>query len=281
MNKVIITCFVLGFSLNIFAQKLPRTSPTAEVEQMVGLTEIEVKYSRPAVKNRQIFGEVVPFDELWRVGANERTVIEIEDDIKIGGKDLKAGEYGILMKPGKDSWTVLFSTNTSSWGTNDYDEKDDVLTLQVASQEAAFTENLLFYFDEVIWDKANLIMQWEKTKIVLPIEVDVDTKAWAGIQEALRANPDDAMILRNAARYCSDSGKRLDEGLIYIRKANEIKSSWFNKLIEARILAGLGNTKEAKEVGAEAIKMGEETAKESGSSFAYKEMIEAEMAEWK
>lgn len=281
MNRVIITCFVLGFSLNIFAQKLPRTSPTAEVEQMVGLTEIEVKYSRPAVKNRQIFGEVVPFDEMWRVGANERTVIEIEDDIKIGGKDLKAGEYGILMKPGKDSWTVLFSTNTSSWGTNDYDEKDDVLTLQVASQEAAFTENLLFYFDEVIWDKANLIMQWEKTKIVLPIEVDVDTKAWAGIQEALSANPDDAMILRNAARYCSDAGKRLDEGLTYIRKANEIKSSWFNKLIEARILAGLGNAKEAKEVGAEAIKMGEETAKESGSSFAYKEMIEAEMAEWK
>jgi hypothetical protein len=280
MKHILITMAAVCTTLFSFGQKLPRTSPTAEVEQMIGLTEIEVKYSRPSVKGRTIFGEVVPFGELWRTGANERSILELEDDVKIGGKELKKGKYGILTIPGKEEWSVIFSTNTESWGTNDYDEKDNALVIQVKSEEAAFTENLLFYFDELGWDKGMLVLQWERTKIRIPIEVDVDTKAWAEIQEALKKNPEDATILRNAARYCADTKLRVDEGLKYIKKAQELKSSWFNLLIEARLYAVKKDYKSAKASAQKAIEMGEADAKERGSTFAYKKMIEDEMAAW-
>jgi len=279
MKRIVVGAMALMLVGTSFGQKLPRTSPLAEVEQVIGMTEIEVKYSRPGVKNRRIFGEVVPFNELWRTGANERAIIEFEDDIKIAGIDVKAGKYSILTIPGENSWQIIFSSNTESWGTNDYDEKDNVLIVKVTPETAQFTENMLFYFDDVVWDKGNLVLQWEKTKVVLPIQVDVDTKAWAEIQEAIKKSPDDAMVLRNAARYCSDSKLRLDEGLVFIRKANEIKESWFNYLTEARLLAAKGETAKAKEVAKKAIKMGEETSKDG--SFGYKGMIETEMAGWK
>jgi hypothetical protein len=127
MKYIILSLLAACTAIYSFGQKLPRTSPTAEVEQMIGLTEIEVKYSRPAAKGRTIFGDVVPFDEMWRTGANERSILELEDDVKIGGKELKKGKYGILTIPGKEEWSVILSTNTESWGTNDYDEKDNAL----------------------------------------------------------------------------------------------------------------------------------------------------------
>lgn len=281
MKRLAVMAIGLAIATASVAQKLPRTSPLAEVEQTVGLTDIEIQYSRPGVKDRTIFGDVVPYGEMWRVGANERTTIETEDNIKIEGKELKAGKYAILVKPGKDTWQVMFSSNIESWGTNDYDPKDDVLTITVKPEEAQFTENMLFYFDEVVWDKANLVLQWDKVKIRIPIEVDVDTKAWAGIEEAIAKNPKDAMVLRNAARYCADSGKRLDKGLKFIQEANEIKSSWLHKLIEARIYAAKKEYDSAKSSAKEAIKLGEEEAKESGKEFSYKRMIESEMTKWK
>lgn len=280
MKRIVVGALALMLAGTSFGQKLPRTSPLAEVEQVIGMTEIEIKYSRPGVKNRRIFGEVVPFNELWRTGANERATIEFEDDIKIADIDVKAGKYSILTIPGENSWQIIFSSNTESWGTNDYDEKDNVLIVKVTPETAQFTENMMFYFDDVVWDKGNLVLQWEKTKVVLPIQVDVDTKAWAEIQEAIKNSPDDAMVLRNAARYCSDSKLRLDEGLVFIRKANEIKESWFNVLIEARLLAAKGETAKAKEAAKKAIQMGEEASKDGGS-FGYKGMIESEMEGWK
>jgi len=280
MKQAILVLATVCTTVFSFGQKLPRTSPTAEVEQIIGLTEIEVKYSRPAVKGRTIFGEVVPFDELWRTGANERSILEIEDDIKLGGKPLNKGKYGILTIPGKEEWTVIFSTNIESWGTNEYDEKDNALVLKVKAEEAAFTENLLFYFDELEWGKGMLVLQWEKTKVRMPIEVDVDTKAWTEIQEALKKNPEDPMILRNAARYCADTKLRVDEGLKYIKKAQELKSSWFNSLIEARLYAAKKDFKSAKSSAQKAIEMGEQDAADKGSTFAYKKMIEDEMSTW-
>ena len=279
MKKIVLSTLVMLLAASSYAQKLPRTSPLAEVEQIIGLTEIEVKYSRPAVKGRKIFGDVVPFDELWRTGANERAIIEFEDAIKIAGNDIKPGKYSILTIPGKEQWEILFSSNITSWGTNDYDEKDNVLSIKVQPELANFTENLLFYFDEIAWDKGNLIIKWERTKVSIPIQVDVDTKAWAEIQTALKNSPEDATILRNAARYCSDSKTRLDEGLAFIQKSNSIKESWFNLLIEARILAAMGESGKAKEVAQKAIQLGEETSKDG--TFNYKSLIEAEMADWK
>jgi hypothetical protein len=280
MKYIILSLLAACTAIYSFGQKLPRTSPTAEVEQMIGLTEIEVKYSRPAAKGRTIFGDVVPFDEMWRTGANERSILELEDDVKIGGKELKKGKYGILTIPGKEEWSVILSTNTESWGTNDYDEKDNALVLKIKSEESAYTENLLFYFDELGWDKGMLVLQWERTKIRIPIEVDVDTKAWAEIQEALKNSPEDATVLRNAARYCADTKLRVDEGLKYIKKAQELKSSWFNLLIEARLFAAKKDYKSAKASAQKAIDMGEKDAKERGTSFTYKKMIEDEMAAW-
>jgi tetratricopeptide (TPR) repeat protein len=159
-------------------------------------------------------------------------------------------------------------------------KKTMLLVLKIKSEESAYTENLLFYFDELGWDKGMLVLQWERTKIRIPIEVDVDTKAWAEIQEALKNSPEDATVLRNAARYCADTKLRVDEGLKYIKKAQELKSSWFNLLIEARLFAAKKDYKSAKASAQKAIDMGEKDAKERGTSFTYKKMIEDEMAAW-
>ena len=153
---------------------VPQPSPKATVSQTIGITKVEVVYHRPAVKNRKIWGDLVPYNTVWRAGANENTTISFSDPIKVEGKDLPAGTYGLHMIPTENTWTIIFNKNSSSWGSFFYKEEEDALRVTVQPQTAENEEQLSYAFDDVSNNSAVIVLRWEKLKV--PIHVEVDTK---------------------------------------------------------------------------------------------------------
>lgn len=146
-----------------------RVSPNAVVGQTIGTTEVTVIYGRPSVRDRAIFGDLVPYDTLWRTGANEATAITFSDDVTVEGQPLAAGTYGLFTIPGEDTWTVIFNNVTEQWGAYEYDESRDVLRVTVEPEEGAFSELMTFSFDEVGESEGTLVLRWDET--VVPITI--------------------------------------------------------------------------------------------------------------
>ena len=163
----------LFISAAAFAQERgneePRVSPNATVSQTVGTTDITITYGRPAVNDRTIFGDLVPYDEVWRTGANESTALVVSDDVTIEGNELEAGTYSLYTVPGKDEWTIIINSKLS-WGTQ-YDKSKDVLRFTVEPQEADFMERLLFYFEDVTQESASVVLHWDTTKVPFTIYI--------------------------------------------------------------------------------------------------------------
>ncbi|WP_445664518.1 DUF2911 domain-containing protein [Fodinibius sp. AD559] len=145
----------------------PRTSPNATVSQTIGTTDITITYGRPAVNDRTIFGDLVPYGEVWRTGANESTALVVSDDVTIEGNKLKAGTYSLYTVPGKDKWTIIINSKLS-WGTQ-YDKSKDILRFTVEPQKADFIERLLFYFEDVTQESATVVLHWDNTKVPFTI----------------------------------------------------------------------------------------------------------------
>ncbi len=242
---LIILC-ALSMTTTITAQiKTPAPSTSAKVIQTVGLTDIEIAYSRPSANNRLIFGDqgLIPYGKLWRTGANAATKITFGDEVTISGKKLKEGAYAILTKPGASAWEVYFYTyETGNWSS--YKDKKPALVATVNSVLTNDkTETLTIGFDDIKMNSASLLFLWENTKIALPFVVDVDDKAMASIKSTL-AGPT-AIDYFRAASYMHDAGKDLNTALSYIQKANNSNPRFFQLRREALILADLGRKKEA------------------------------------
>src|SRR5262245_21034472 len=141
---------------------IPRVSQRGSVTQRIGLTNITINYHRPAVGGREIWGKVVPYGKVWRAGANENTTISFTDDVTVEGKALAGGTYGLHMIPDKDQWTIIFSKNSTSWGSFSYDEKEDALRVTTKPQPVEFREVLAYTFDEVKPDSTTAALRWEK-----------------------------------------------------------------------------------------------------------------------
>ncbi len=134
INRILIFVLSSLLALPTIAQiETPRPSPTATFSQKVGLTEVTIEYSRPGIKNRKIFGDLVPYGKLWRTGANAATKVTFADDVKIAGKDLPAGTYALFTIPGEDEWTIIFNKNPNQSGTANYKEEEDALRVQIKS----------------------------------------------------------------------------------------------------------------------------------------------------
>jgi hypothetical protein len=146
----------------------PRTSPNATVSQTIGTTDITITYGRPAVNDRDIFGGLVPYNEVWRTGANESTAIVVSDDVMIEGNELAAGTYSLYTIPGQDSWTVIINEKLS-WGTQ-YDKSQDVLRFEVTPQETNYIEHMMFYFDNITTESATVALWWDDVKVPFTIE---------------------------------------------------------------------------------------------------------------
>jgi hypothetical protein len=246
MKKLIFSVIVACLLFTAEAQlKTPAPSPTQNVKQDFGLASIELSYSRPAVKGRKIFGDLVPYGQVWRTGANQATTITFGDEVTIGGVKLPAGKYGVLTIPDKKSWTIIISKQTDITNPQGYKKDMDAVrvTSNVSSTKAT-VESFTMQFANVKPTTCDLQIMWDKSAVVLPIATEIDGKIMANIEKEMKG---DKPPYFEAAMYYMNNGKDLNQAL-----------SWFNKAVEAQpdafwvqhqwanCLAKLGQKNEAK-----------------------------------
>lgn len=276
MKKILMFATGALLCASVVAQDLPQPSPLGEMEQMVGLTEVEVEYSRPGVKNRTIFGDLVPYDTMWRTGANMATRISFSTDVKINGKDLLAGEYALFTIPGKDSWQFLFNTNVNQSGTSGYQDSEEALRVTAKPQVAPFTETFTISTENLTNTSAQICLTWETTKVCMDLTVDVAEQAVANINKKIDEMENSYGPYHSAASWYVDNNLDPAKALEWAKKATKIKELPWTLHTLARAQAANGNYKEAI-AAAEKSK----AAAEKMNYAAYVKKNEAAIAEWK
>lgn len=252
-TTVIALTFALAALPSAAQLRVPRPSPKATVTQAIGLTDVTLSYSRPAVKGRTIFGGLVPYDKVWRTGANEATTIAFTNDVTIEGKPLPKGSYSIHTIPGKDEWTVIFNSVADQWGSYSYDESKDVVRARVKARKAPFTESLTLDFQDVTTDTAALVIRWADVAVPVTINAHTTAKVMAAARDAVAAakgddwrTPYDAAAFAFDNRLDADAAKWLDASL----KANE---NLTNLYLKARMLERSGRKAEAIQTAEQAL----------------------------
>jgi hypothetical protein len=236
---------------------LPRPSPFAKVVQTVGLTDITVDYSSPGVKGRKIWGGLVPYDQMWRAGANNATKLTFSRDVTFAGKAVPAGSYAFFVIPTKGAWTVILNKRVDQSGTaRDYKEAEDLLRVQVTPKAAPFRERLAYLVTDFTDDKASLDLEWEKLRLPIPITVKTSEQALANINTAIDGG---WRTYANAARYMLENKKDYDTGMKYIDQSLALKEDWFNLWIKAELLKAKGNAPEARATGEKAYELGKKS----------------------
>lgn len=276
---VVLLLAVTMFSANIAdAQvKTPAASPSAKVMQTVGMTEVEVAYSRPSMRGREIFGGLVPFDKMWRTGANASTKLTINNDIAIGGNDLKKGTYAVYTIPGKDEWTIVIHKNVTHWGIGGYKADEDAFrfTAKPTALETA-VETFTIGFSNIGLGTANLDISWENTMVSFEIDTKVDALVQGSIEKTL-AGPS-MNDYYQAAAYNLMADKDLDQALEWINMAMEKGGNekfWMVRR-KALIESKLGKYKDA----ISSAKLSKDLAEKAGNDD-YVRMNEASIKEWK
>ena len=234
---------------------LPRVSPHAKAKQTIGLSTVSVDYHRPSVNDREVWGTLVPFDAVWRAGANDNTTISFSDDATVEGQPLAAGTYGLHMIPGEGDWTVIFSTNSTSWGSFSYDEAEDALRVTVTPVGAAgFREQLAYGFDDVSDGEATLYLEWADLRVPVKVGFDTPSLAIQHIENQLRHIPGFTWQgFNSAAAYCLRSGNDLEKGLAWADRSIGINSNPNNLFIKANLLNKLGREEEAAEIESQVL----------------------------
>jgi tetratricopeptide (TPR) repeat protein len=242
-------CLLLVTSLSFAQLKTPQVSPYASAMQRIGLTDVTITYHRPAVKDREIWGKLVPYGFAppgpvgngkpfpWRAGANENTTISFTDDVMIEGKLLPAGTYGLHMIPSEGDWTIAFSKNSSSWGSFFYDENEDALRVTVTPQQAEHEEWLEYGFDDLTKNSAVAYLHWEKMKVPFKIQVNTDEVAINYFKDQLRGQLGfNWQNWNQAAFYCLQNNVHLDLGLEWVDKSISMNENPANRNIKAYLL---------------------------------------------
>ena len=224
----------------------PQPSPSTTLEQVVGLTEVKIEYSRPAMRGRTIMGDLVPYGSLWRTGANKNTILSFSDPVTVGGQALAAGTYALFTRPGKRLWEVFFYTETENLGVpQEWQSKSVAAVIEVPTQSLAEPEeSFTISINELTNTGANIHLSWENTRVTLTLEVPTDEKTMASIKETMKGTPK-AGDLYQAAVYYRESGRDLQTAKKWIGKAIEMNPGkyWMFRQ-QALILADL-NEKEA------------------------------------
>jgi hypothetical protein len=256
--------------------EVPRVSQAATVSQTVGTTKIEIAYSRPGVKGRAIWGGLVPYNEVWRTGANEATSISFSDPVSINGTMLPAGKYSLATIPTPEQWTVIFSKQQDLWGMYEYKPEMDALRITVKPQPTEHTEWLTISFPTVAADSAEVAIAWEKLRVSFTVNVDAVgltiSKARAAVAAAAA---DDFQTPFRAASYCLQNDVNVEEGLRWLEKSIAIKATFANLGAKARYLAKKGDVKAAIEVAGQAIAAGKAATPPANTAA-----LEKLVAEW-
>tara|TARA_R110002072_G_scaffold23949_1_gene81874 strand:- start:51979 stop:52821 length:843 start_codon:yes stop_codon:yes gene_type:complete len=232
MKKLLLFAFAAVLGTTVQAQiTTPAPSPFQKIEQKVGLTDITVEYSRPSIKGRTIFGDLVKYDEMWRTGANANTTIEFSDDVTIGGKEVKAGKYAIYTKPGVAKWDVyIYAKNDNGGLPQKWDDDLVVASVNVPVYPLPIDiETFTISFDDLTNNSANLGMMWEKTYVAFPITVDTDKAVSASIDRVM-SGPS-ANDYYAAAVYYLEADKDINQAKTWIDKAVNMRSDafWFHR----------------------------------------------------
>jgi hypothetical protein len=242
IKSVMLFIALLGVAnfANAQGAKFPQPSSGQTITQDFGLGKITLTYSRPNVKGRKIFGGMEPLGVVWRNGANAATRIKFTDAVKIEGKDLPAGEYGLFSIPGKNEWTVIFNKIADQWGAYEYKESDDVIRVKVKTTSLKDkVETLTMQFSAVSETTAQLNMMWENSAYAINITTSIDEKVMANIAEAMKGEKKPYF---NAALYYYQNGKDLKSALEWMTEAekSDQKAPWY-KLWKGRIQLKMGD----------------------------------------
>ncbi|GAC1446556.1 MAG: hypothetical protein NVSMB56_06360 [Pyrinomonadaceae bacterium] len=263
------------------ALRLPRPSQKANVMQTIGVTDVTITYSRPAVKGRKIWGDaqaagsanttatlddsrqrakdapLVPYGHVWRTGANEATVFVVSDDVLINGQKLAAGTYSLHTIPGRDEWTIIFNSDAGQWGSFTYDEKKDALRVKAKPQLVADNQELLtFEIPAVSPKSAQVVLRWEKVSVPFTVEVaNMEALLRAKIDTAIAANPSDWKIPLSVANLYANDNK-WDEAISWADKSIKVKETFQNLATKAQLLFSAGRKDEGLAVAERAIQRG-------------------------
>jgi hypothetical protein len=237
-----------------FAQtiEVPAPSLHAKVEQRVGITDISVEYSSPAVRGRKIFGGLVPYDKIWRTGANASTKLTASRDFTFGETAVPKGTYSVFTLPGATSWTVILNKNADA-SAQDYDAKNDAARVTVKPEPSGSRERMTFLFSDTTESASRLDLEWDTLRVSVPIKVDTQAQVMAGIDEALA---DAWRPYYQAGRYVVESGGNVDTALGYLDTSIGIKSTWWNNWWRAQALSKKGRTADAIAAGEKALELG-------------------------
>lgn len=239
----------------------PAASPQATVIQRVGLSDITLKYSRPSLKGRKMFGETLPYGKPWRTGANNATTLTFAEETTVAGTKVPAGEYALYTIPGTSEWTVIFNKNTKLGGsTHLYKDAEDVARFKVKpAKTATKTETLTINFADLTTNGANLEILWENTAVKFPITTEVDSKVMAQIREqVINGQNVSAGLYAAAANYYYDNNKDAKQALEWIKKANEKDPKFYTMHAQAKIQARNKDYKGAIATAKKSIEMAKE-----------------------
>lgn len=258
MNKIILLFSALIFTLGSQAQiNTPQPSPFQKIEQKVGLTDVTLEYSRPSMKGRTIYGGLVPYDAIWRTGANSNTTISFSNDVEIGGKKVPAGSYAIFTKPGASTWEVYIYNDVDNWGAPEKVDNSKVIA-SVSVKPVPMTksfETFTMSFDDLKYDAVTLGILWDKTYVGLPIKFNTDEMVTSSISKVM--NGPEANDYYAAAMYYFEAGKDINQSKEWMDKAMELtKEPKFYQLRQKSLIyAKSGDKNGAIEAAKESLKL--------------------------
>jgi Protein of unknown function (DUF2911)/Tetratricopeptide repeat len=246
------------FFTNAQSIRTPQPSPGQTIRQDFGISSIELNYSRPGMKGRKIFGDLVPWGKVWRTGANSATRIKFSDDVMISGQLLKAGEYAIYTVPNEKEWELIINKGSANWGT-DYKQEDDILRVKLSPVKLDQpVETFTMQFANVKSNSTDLQLMWDKTLVSVPITTDVDQKIMAQIDNVM--NKDNHPYYQ-AALYYLESGKDLNQAVAWFDKAIEQNpNAYWVYHQKANALAKLGKKAEAKAAAQKSMELAKTAA---------------------
>ncbi len=251
MKKLFLALFT-GLSLSATAQiRLPQPSPGASVSQVIGTTDVSVKYSRPLLRGRDVFGGVVAYDKVWRTGANATNQFTVSNDIMVGGQKLAAGSYSIFSIPTAGDWTLIFNKDLTAQEAN-YSQEKDALRITVKPVSIAKTEAFTIDFTDLSDSTANMNIYWSNKKIVAPIMIETTKMIEVAIT---KASNDNSGTMRTAADFLAGKGK-LDQALKLVNTSIAGAENFRNLWSKAQIVSKLGNYMEALQLAEKSLALG-------------------------
>jgi tetratricopeptide (TPR) repeat protein len=229
-----------------FVLDLPLPSQRAQISERIGITDVTISYHRPLVNDRKIWGALVPYGAVWRAGANENTTITFSDPVLVEGKPLDKGTYGLHMIPNADQWTIIFSKNSTSWGSFTYDQAEDALRVNVKPKSEDMHNALTYDFDQLQPNSAVVELEWEKVAVPFKISVDVHDVVQASLKKQLRnLSQYTWMSWDDAASYLLAEKVALEDALTYANKSIENEDRYDNEMTKSKVLSALSRKEDA------------------------------------